>query len=217
MNTASFLFAGETLWLDPRRAVWWPRGSVLLIADLHLGKARMLRERGIPVPEGTTAADLERLSALLAERKPERLLILGDVVHGRPEPGQRWFDQWWGFRHRHRQLAIAAVRGNHDRRLDLGSLGIEDLGISAELGPFRISHAPVVQASPCLCGHLHPVAKLRAGRLRARFPCLWLRAELAVLPAFSVLTGGHLVRAGPGERLLLCLEDRVLPWPMVSS
>ena len=31
--------AGETLWLLPEHALWWPAGRVLWVADLHLGKA----------------------------------------------------------------------------------------------------------------------------------------------------------------------------------
>lgn len=213
LKPSSFQFAGETLWLDPRRAVWWPRGSAVLVADLHLGKARILRERGIPVPEGTTCADLQRLAAVLEALRPKRLLILGDLVHGRPQPGQPWLEHWLDFRRRHRALEIAAVRGNHDHRLDFSAMAIEDWGSCADLGPFRIRHDPSSERLPVLSGHVHPVAKIRLGRLSARFPCLWLRPEQAVLPAFTALAGGHPVRAGARERLLLCLEDQVLPWP----
>jgi DNA ligase-associated metallophosphoesterase len=209
----SFDFAGERLWLDPRRAVWWPRAKTLFVADLHLGKARMLRERGIPVPEGTTAADLERLAALLTDWGAERLLILGDFAHGRPTEEQRWPEFWLRFRRRHAALEVAAVRGNHDRRLDLSALAVTDLGAAADLGPFRAVHAASENEAPCLAGHLHPCARLAAGRRTLRLPCLWLRHDQAVLPAFTALAGGQPVEPKAGERLLVCLTDRILPWP----
>lgn len=215
MRIGSFHFAGEQLWLDPRRAVYWPRGGALLVADLHLGKAGMLRERGIPLPEGSTAADLLRLTTLIDELRPDRLLVLGDLVHGLSASAARWTEHWREFRRRFRELEVAAVRGNHDRRLDLQSLAIKDLGAEADLGPFRIVHA-AAGAKPCLAGHLHPVARITIGRRALRLPCLWLRAAEAVLPAFSGLAGGHPIRATAGERLLLCLEDRVLDWPLTG-
>ena len=56
---------GETLWLLPQRAVYWPRAGALIVADVHFGKAATFRAGGIPVPGGTTAEMLRRLSVAL--------------------------------------------------------------------------------------------------------------------------------------------------------
>eukprot|EP01036_Dinobryon_divergens_P015919 gene15919-21571_t len=58
-------YAGQTVWLLPEHALWWPDGQVLFIADLHLGKAATYRALGQPVPSGTTAENLRRLSQLV--------------------------------------------------------------------------------------------------------------------------------------------------------
>ena len=73
--------AGETLWLLPERALWWPAQRVLWVADLHLGKAATYRALGQPVPSGTTVANLQRLSQLIAHYQPAQLVFLGDFLH----------------------------------------------------------------------------------------------------------------------------------------
>ena len=66
-------WAGQSLLLLPDRALWWPSGGVLFIADLHLGKAATYRALGQPVPGGTTQENLERLDGLIARLAPARL------------------------------------------------------------------------------------------------------------------------------------------------
>ncbi len=80
---ASLELYGQHLLLLPNRAVFWREARMLIVADLHLGKGQCFHDRGVPVPVGTTAADLDRLSALLDRYHPDRLLFLGDLVHGR--------------------------------------------------------------------------------------------------------------------------------------
>ena len=73
--------AGETLWLLPEHALWWPAGRVLWVADVHLGKAATYRALGQPVPAGTTRENLARLSLLLCHYQPAQLVFLGDFLH----------------------------------------------------------------------------------------------------------------------------------------
>ena len=73
--------AGESVWLLPEPALWWPAGRVLFIADLHLGKAATYRALGQPVPAGTTQHNLSRLSVLLQHYAPAQLVFLGDFLH----------------------------------------------------------------------------------------------------------------------------------------
>ena len=52
--------AGEPVVLHADRALYWPRGGSLLIADLHLGKGDAFRRAGVAVPSGGTRDDLAR-------------------------------------------------------------------------------------------------------------------------------------------------------------
>lgn len=80
-DTGSALLAGERVELLAERALHWPRARTLFVADVHLGKTAAFRAGGVPLPGGTTAADLARLSAVLAATCAERLVVLGDLLH----------------------------------------------------------------------------------------------------------------------------------------
>src|SRR5688500_3825062 len=74
-------YGGESVWLLPERALYWPAGRVLFVADIHLGKAATYRALGQPVPAGTTRENLERVSQLLRHYQPSQLVFLGDFLH----------------------------------------------------------------------------------------------------------------------------------------
>ena len=68
-------WAGADLHLLPERAVWWPQGRTLFIADLHMGKGATYRALGQPVPGGTTQETLDRLSALIKKYLPQQVIL----------------------------------------------------------------------------------------------------------------------------------------------
>jgi DNA ligase-associated metallophosphoesterase len=198
-------YAGEVVWLLPERALWWPAQRVLLIADLHLGKAATYRALGQPVPAGTTRENLARLSALLRHYLPAQLVFLGDFLHAAQARTASVLDALAHWRAEHPDLDCTLVRGNHDSRAGdpPESLGIRVVDEPWLIGPFAACHHP--QQHPgygVIAGHLHPALTLR-GRAheRIRLPCFCLEAQLAILPAFGEFTGGWTVSPQPGRRL----------------
>ena len=199
--------AGEPVWLLADRALYWPARRRLLVADLHLGKADTFRASGIAVPRGGTALDLRRLGALLDATGAQSLWVLGDMLHGRTDLAS-WRAAWNAFRAEHRGLAIAVVDGNHDRALASAGLDLERLGDAVQDGPFVLRHAPALDPrGHVICGHVHPVLKLRG---QPRTPAFWLQPRCSVLPAFSAFTGGHPVRLQRGEGAVLCNGDALV-------
>ncbi len=196
---------GETLWLLPERAVWWPARRTLFIADLHLGKAATFRALGQPVPTGTTQANLARLSALVAAHAPHELVVLGDFLHA-PEamtaPVLAAIASW---RAAHAALRVTLVRGNHDRRAGdpPASLGVQVVDEPARLGGLAACHHPQgVPGAVVLAGHVHPVVRLHGrGRDRLRLPCFVRDEHQLLLPAFGEFTGGHEVAPGPAQQV----------------
>jgi uncharacterized protein len=200
---ATVHWAGEALHLLPAHALWWPAGQALFIADLHLGKAASYRALGQPVPGGTTRDNLARLSELIVQHRPERLVFLGDFLHaasGRTPPVLEALHDW---RERHRDLTMTLVRGNHDDRAGdpPPEARIEVVDEPWLLGPFACCHHP--QTHPThfvLAGHLHPVCHLSGpARDAMRLPCFVSEPGQAILPAFGAFTGGHALPAAPGR------------------
>ena len=197
--------AGETLWLLPEHALWWPARRVLFIADLHLGKAATYRALGQPVPSGTTLENLQRLSQLLLHYQPAQLVFLGDFLHAAQARTASVFNALAAWRAVFPALPCVLVRGNHDSRAGdpPASLGLHVVDEPFLLGPFAACHYPQLQAGHfVLAGHLHPVVSLRGpGRDRLRLACFSVEERLAILPAFGEFTGGWRMAPQDGQRL----------------
>ena len=189
------------------RAVYWPAHHLLAIADLHLAKGDTFRSHGIAVPSGGTAHDLQRLDRLLRSTGAQRLLILGDVLHGTWR-GEQWRQQWHAFRRLWPQVQLQALSGNHDRRLPGADLALELLGEQWELDGIRFQHEPDDHALPSICGHIHPVVRLPG--LGRRTPVFWRRHDRLVLPAFSAFTGGYLLKPQRGEQYYPCNGEMIV-------
>jgi len=193
---AAVEWAGERVHLLPDKALWWPAGATLFVADVHLGKGATYRALGQPVPTGTTHDNLQRLSQALDGWGARRLVVLGDFLHAaqaRTPPVLAALDAW---RQRHRHTEMCVVRGNHDSHAGdpPAHLGMQVVEEPWLLGPFACCHHPQLHPTHfVLAGHVHPVCRLWGpGRDRLRLPCFVHTPSGATLPAFGAFTGGHL-------------------------
>jgi len=212
-------FSDEQFALYGERALHWPAADALLVADLHLGKGEVFRRAGIGVPRGGTAADLARLSALLAATGARRLLVLGDLLHGALHESAGWRSDWRAFRERHAHVRVDVLAGNHDRALrdadaleNAGMLGVRLLQDGTIERGIALCHEPIQApaGAASLCGHLHPAQRIDG---LGRLPAFWRRAgqRQLVLPAFSAFTGRIAQRPEAGDALFACVGHRVLP------
>ena len=209
---------GFSFALLPQRALHWPAQRTLIIADAHFGKAAAFRHHGVPVPDGTTQADLDRLSRLLDATRSRRLIILGDFFHARAgcdDPTMQAITQW---RIEHSRLDVILVRGNHD--LNAGDPP-PDWNFQCVAEPFDLDGVTLVHNPdhsslqsldrPALAGHVHPCAVLRDSHGSGlRSTCFHFRAMIAVLPAFGSFTGAHPISPRRGERVFAIGPDCVL-------
>ena len=207
----SVQLAGEAMQLHADRALFWPRKSCLLIADLHLGKGDIFRRAGIALPRGGTASDLDRISDLLAATGAQTLLVLGDFLHGAAHAAS-WRADWSQWRQQHARLPISVIVGNHDRALANAGLDVHCVTGTQSMGPFELVHAPAdAPALHQLCGHLHPVIPVPG--LPRRWPAFWMRTRQTVLPAFSAFSGGFRVSPDRSETIAACVQGHVLMMP----
>jgi metallophosphoesterase superfamily enzyme len=187
--------AGEEVLLLAQRALYWPREKMLVVADIHFGKAASFRKLGVPVPGGTTSANVAALDALIAACDVRHIMFLGDFLHAKAA---------------HR---LTVVRGNHDAHAGdpPAALDIAMVDEPHVLAPFAFCHHPdMLVPSYVLAGHVHPLYRLRRGWELLTLPCFLIGDTRMVLPSFGAFTGGHAIRPAAGERLFLVAGDMVL-------
>jgi len=206
------------LHLLPQRAAFDPDSSVLLVADLHLGKAVTYRTLGVPVPEATTDETLRRLDEALAATEARQVVFLGDLLHSRRALAPGTLDAFERWRSAHRDLSLILVRGNHDDRAGdpPASLGIEVVDGPWRVGGWALVHEPVAVAGAyALGGHLHPGVAVQGRALqRLRLPAFWFGPSVGVLPAFGEFTGLSTRPTVPVEQVYAIADGRVVQVPM---
>ena len=211
---------GERVTLLAERALYWPRERTLFVADVHLGKAATFRAGGVPLPRGSTAADLARLTRLLERTGASRIVVLGDFIHakaGRVAALAEAFARW---RVQHAAIDVMLVRGNHDARAGdppaAWNVGCVDEPFA--LPPFLACHRITQPATGyALCGHVHPGVRVHgSGEQSARLPCFVLGARRAILPAFGRFTGLADVLPAPRERIVVIAGRELFALPSLT-
>ncbi len=212
MSGAMVQVAGESLLLLPEKAIYWPRERMLIIADIHFGKAAAFRSLGVPVPRGTTSENLAGLDALVAAHGARQVAFLGDFLHARAAHASSTQLAMLAWRQRHPDLSLMLVRGNHDLHAGdpAAALGIALVDEPHAIGPFAFCHHPGVDAPGYgLAGHVHPVYVLATRFDALRLPCFVVGERGLILPSFGAFTGGHAVKPGPGDRIYVTSGDAV--------
>lgn len=205
--------AGNRIELLPEGAVWWPAHEALLVADLHLGKDQVFRRHGLAVPSSVLDGELERLDQLLAAHPARELIVLGDLVHAPPEPGEDWPEAILDWRRQHDRLEIGVVIGNHDRALaaQLEAWSMANLGDRHRRDGLDLVHETSLERpGPGLSGHVHPVARIRSGPEHIRLPVFARRDQHLILPAFGRFTGGRDLGKHPQWQCLAAAGHRVV-------
>ncbi|HEX2389861.1 MAG TPA: ligase-associated DNA damage response endonuclease PdeM, partial [Casimicrobiaceae bacterium] len=211
---------GERVTLLAERALYWPRERTVFVADVHLGKAAAFRAGGVPLPRGSTAADLARLTRVLERTGASRIVVLGDFIHakaGRVPALAEAFARW---RIQHAAIDVMLVRGNHDARAGdppaAWNVGCVDEPFA--LPPFLACHRITQPATGyALCGHVHPGVRVHgSGEQSARLPCFVLGARRAILPAFGRFTGLADVLPAPRERIVVIAGRELFALPSLT-
>jgi DNA ligase-associated metallophosphoesterase len=199
---------------------FYPDAAAMLVADLHLGKGASFRKHSIPVPRGSTAATLDRVSELIVRNGASQLFILGDLFHHPASLSAGAVEAFVRFCGEHPDVTVKLVRGNHDRGIDryANELPIEVVDEGYPLRGLRLRHHPPEAAessrageSVTVAGHLHPAFRLRsASEDLGRQRCFWYASRCLVLPAIGQFTGTSTVRPGRGDRVWVDVGDRVM-------
>ncbi|UHQ95426.1 metallophosphoesterase [Haloterrigena alkaliphila] len=179
----------------------------LLVADYHAGYEAGLRyERGVDVPSQAPERR-ERLRSLLERTNPDRLVVLGDLMHSIGDPGgaergelEVLFESFSP------ALSVTVVKGNHDGGIEewltpendreVAALDFDPsavtvtpgAGVALGDGAVGVCHghtwpAPAVLECDVVClGHEHPCVRLEDEVGGSRVERAWLRGRLAPDP-----------------------------------
>ena len=213
MQSLRIYLAGEEILLHPLRVLFHAKEKTMLLADLHLGKARHFRRGGIPTPLEANQKDLQNLESLIEGLQPKRILFLGDLFHSELNADWEVFTQ---FIKRFPDIAFELVEGNHDilARRHYEASGIKLHAIPLPYGPFLLSHEPlkdIPKGSYNLCGHIHPGVTLAGkGRQRLRLPCFFFGERQGILPAFGQMTGAVRLEPKREDRVYVIAREQVV-------
>ena len=202
------LVADEIL-LDGRLALFHQRERWLAVADLHFGYELSQRAAGRLVPMWGMASIAERLLQLVAEYRPSRLVILGDLVHDKTAAGAagELLERIRAF------CEPIVVVGNHDRQLR----GQVEMFESWETERFYFHHGHCLaeaEARIQVIGHHHPAGTIRDGAgLRLKCPAFVQQSRCWIMPAFSPWAAGTRWTPDESSRIWLCTASRVFPLP----
>ena len=212
--------AEETVQLLPERALFWPRRKLLVIADIHFGKAAAFRAQAIPVPHGTTAENLTALDALIAQHAVAHIVFLGDFLHAKTARSPATLAALQRWRVSHAALRLTLVRGNHD--LHAGdppaNLRIDVVDEPWTIDGFAFCHHPdTVTNNYILAGHVHPVYRLKTASDALRLPCFLIGKSRMILPSFGAFTGGYTISPDPSERVVVAAGTTVFQIPTANQ
>lgn len=195
------------LLLDARLALFHERERWLALADLHFGFELSQRNAGRLVPFWGMESSRTRLEHLLEDYRPDRLIIIGDLVHDAAAVGPlcRLLAEI------EKRCEVVAIAGNHDRGLRR-HLALVD---SYTSGDFEFHHGHCETPADeriHIIGHFHPAAALRDGAgLHLKFPAFVREERCWILPAFSPWSSGTIWEADEQTRVWICSPRRVFP------
>lgn len=209
---------GQEVCLLPDKALFWPDKQVLIVSDVHLGKAAHFRKSGIAIPQSVHTEDLTRLANLINKTQAVKLIFLGDLFHSVPNLEWLQFEEWLNEAFEVSSLKEAIlVLGNHDIHGKANLPKALKCMDRYELEGIIFTHEPL--ALDCIppskynvCGHLHPAVILRGkGRQQMKLPCFFFDDKQGFLPAYGKFTGAMVMKPKSSSTVFMIAADEVFP------
>ena len=211
-----FYYKEELIQLLPQKVAFLPHYQMLIIADLHLGKASHFRKEGIMIPVPSVSPDLQRMQELIISLKPTTVVFLGDLFHSRINK------EWEGFKdflNGFPAIHFVLTRGNHDI-LPKEAMNESPIEVVEELSVGKnilLTHDAVADGNSevlTISGHIHPGVLIKGkGRQSFRLPCFYHSGQTLILPAFGKLTGLFLMEKIAGSSIYPIFSDEVVKLP----
>lgn len=214
MITADLIIYKEQLVIDCGKVLFWPKKSMLLISDVHLGKVAHFRKHGMPIPAQAGQRNFQNLELLIKKYLPRRVVFLGDLFHSDLN------SEWLTFKALLKDFSAVRfelVIGNHDIFNERHYEGMTLHNPYLEEPPFLFSHHPLDDLPEewyNMCGHIHPAIRLKGkGRQNLNMPCFYFGKQQAILPAFGEFTGTAKIFPKKGDLVWGILNEELIQFP----
>jgi uncharacterized protein len=199
--------------LLPEKAIYSVEKKMLVLSDLHLGKAMHFRKNGIAIPQESSKKDYAVLIDLIAKHNPEKVILLGDLFHS--AYNSEW-SLFCDFINIHSAIEFTLVIGNHDilQKELYNDLKIAVVRESMELDSIIFSHEPMLEVpigKINIAGHIHPgVILYGMGKQKIRLACFYFNEDQLILPAFGRLTGLQLINPEKDSKVFAVVNNKVM-------
>ena len=211
-------FGNEDWLLLADCAIFSSSRKLLVLADLHLGKAGHFRKNGVPMPLGASEKDLFRLQNIINYYKPAIVVFLGDLFHSGINREAAMLES---FIMLNADIEWILVEGNHDL-IAKEKTKIENLKLIKDFWfqePYIFVHnyetleASQRQQFYSMSGHVHPGFTLKGkARQSIRVPCYVKSEKHILLPAFGSLTGLYMLGASSEYEIFVLADQRIFAY-----
>jgi len=187
--TKNITIQNEVFTLTNQRALFWKKEKALILSDLHIGKTAHFRKNGIALANQMMKNDLERLSILIEYFKPEKFIVVGDLLHAGDNSEVSEFCLW---KEQFSDLKFYLIEGNHDKiskKLEQ-KLCLDFKAEKYELNDLIFTHDfDKTESKFQINGHIHPGFVINSSVKNIKLPCFVVSENQLLLPAFSEFTG----------------------------
>lgn len=211
--------------LNAEKSAWHPDTETFFCADLHWGKEATFQKASLPIPYQSLESNLNRLSSLIEQLRPKRVVVLGDMVHGSSsftDSFRSTMYQFWDRQAGHGDCGWILVEGNHDRRAksEIKKWPVQIVSPPWRFEDFICVHDPMEislgevfqPGQMVMAGHIHPAFAMPDNG--ERLACFAFRQNMLIFPAFSDLTGRRLIDAKELETVFLIRHGEIVPFPL---
>ncbi len=197
-----------------QKALYWKNEQMLIISDVHLGKAGHFRKHGIALPKSMNDENLARIDRLIKDHQPISILFLGDLFHS--EKNEEW-DTFKVWRKSHPDIDFILVLGNHEiyPQSQYELLGIKCYHSFLKSG-IKLVHdksdlSTIDGNLFCISGHIHPAIQIKGkGRQRLRLPCFHFHSKSLLMPAFGNLTGTFTIKPKSDDEVFAIIDEQII-------
>ncbi len=194
-------------------ALFDPETQSLICSDLHLGKSRHFRSKGIAVPRDIDNATIDKLKADIETTEAKDIYFLGDLFHSDYNSA---VDDLSNLRAYFNSSNFHLIPGNHDI---LKPQIYQEIGLQVQAKSFKFDwidfvHQPSTDIDEErfeIAGHIHPGVQLKAnGRQYMRLPCFFWGRNYALLPAYGKFTGLSTITPDHDDEVFIIFDEKVV-------